>query len=391
MNPHLQVIPARPVADFDVTDLLIRVSPPAGKEGAPLDLVLSIDTSGSMYGLPLALAREAAAQTLPRLRPEDRVALVSFASGPVLHTPLQPVGDGRTLLTCLEALRASGSTALHAGWQLGAGLLLGARHPRRLASVLLLTDGKPNLGETRAPALADDLRDALTKGVSTSVVGAGLRYNEGLLERLADAGDGHFHHAEHPRELPALFQTELHHLQATVGRSATLRVEGVEVLDVLNDLPQSGYDLSLPPLRAAQELKLVLRVRVRGGQGMNIKLRWTDLNGKPQVQELDCVLPSLDGEPPAEHPEVVQERATLLAARAQRELAQQLDTGDVGRALDTLTLSRRRLLRAQTHGALIDRELLELEALEFRMARGEHRAASKQARSQAYSKSTGRR
>lgn len=58
------------------------------------------------------------------------------------------------------------------------------------------------------------------QGVNTSVVGTGLQYNEKLLERLAEAGDGHFHHAERPHELGQLLSAQLAHLHGTVGRQA---------------------------------------------------------------------------------------------------------------------------------------------------------------------------
>ncbi|WP_373291393.1 hypothetical protein [Deinococcus knuensis] len=68
-----------------------------------------------MGGLPLEIARAAANGLLTRLGPDDRVTLATFSGGPVLHAPLQPVGDGRALQAHLSSLRATGGTALHAG------------------------------------------------------------------------------------------------------------------------------------------------------------------------------------------------------------------------------------------------------------------------------------
>ncbi|GGR61325.1 hypothetical protein GCM10008959_24130 [Deinococcus seoulensis] len=116
MNITFEVTPARPVpATPTVTDLLITVTPAATPGPAPLDLTLVIDTSGSMGGFPLEMARAAASGLLTRLGQDDRAALVTFSGGPVLHAPLQPVGDARTLQGHLSRLRATGGTALHAG------------------------------------------------------------------------------------------------------------------------------------------------------------------------------------------------------------------------------------------------------------------------------------
>lgn len=211
MNIQFEVLPARPLTNIpEIVDVLVRLTPGlVAAEVTPLDLALVIDTSGSMGGLPLALAKEAGEQMVRRLHPYDRVTLVGFANGPVMHAPLQAVDDGTALTRQLARLHASGSTALYPGWQLGLGLLMGARHPRRFSSVLLVTDGRPNVGERRPAVIADGVAQGLLQGVSTSTVGVGLRYNEGLLEALAGAGDGHFHHAEAAEELQPLFQTEL--------------------------------------------------------------------------------------------------------------------------------------------------------------------------------------
>ena len=393
MDIQIDALPAHPLtATPEIVDVLVHlfINQPAADE-VPLDLGLVIDTSGSMGGLPLDLAKEAGRQMLRRLHPYDRVTLVGFANGPTMHAPLLAVGDGVTLARQLDRLHAAGCTALHPGWQLGLGLLMAARHPRRFSSILLVTDGRPNVGEQRTHMIADAVAQGLLEGVSTSTVGVGLRYNEGLLEALADAGDGHFHHAEAADELYALFQTELDHLRRTVGRQVTLTLDGAEVLDVFNDLPRHGSTIGLPPLRSGQSLSLVLRVRASGGAPWRLTLRWTDLQAQVQRTVLESAFPLCPaGVERTERPEVAQERNRLIAARVQRQAAVLLDRGDVGRALDVLTHSRRQLLHAQDHGADVGLELGQLEDLARRIGRGDRGAASKKAKSQAYDKSTGR-
>ena len=393
MDIQVEVLPARPITAVpEIVDVLVRLSPSqSAAEVVPLDLALVIDTSSSMGGLPLGLAKEAGRQMLSRLHPYDRVTLVGFADGPTMHAPLQPVADGTTLIRQLSRLHASGRTALHPGWQLGLGLLMAARHPRRFSSVLLVTDGNPNVGEQRTHLIADDVAHGLLQGISTSTVGVGLRYNEGLLEALAGAGDGHFQHAEAAEELQPLFQTEVDHLRRTVGRQVSLTLEGAELLDVLNDLPRRGQTVGLPPLRSRQSLSLILRIRASGATPWSLTLCWTDLQAQVQKATLESVFPLCPaGVESAERPEVVQERDRLIAARGQRQAAAFLDRGDVGRALDTLTHSRRQLLLAQEGGADVGLELGQFEDLERRIGRGERGAASKKAKSQAYGKSTGR-
>lgn len=141
MTPQLTITPAHAAPLSPTTlDLLVRITTPTHTAAPPVDLALVVDTSGSMNGTALNQARDAIHALIHQFRPEDRVALVTYATGPTLQLPLLPLGDGLPLRQRLTHLRASGTTALHAGWQLGTGLLIGARHATRLSSVLLLTD-----------------------------------------------------------------------------------------------------------------------------------------------------------------------------------------------------------------------------------------------------------
>jgi len=316
MNPTIEILPARPLSSSpELVDVVLRITPPTPEDHlpAPVDLALVIDTSGSMGGRPLHLAQEAARQTIRALHPTDRLTLVTFASGATMLTPLLPVADGTHLLRAVDRLRARGNTALHAGWQLGAGLLNSALHLSRLPSVLLVTDGRANVGVINPATIAVDVAQSLGQGVSTSTVGVGTRYDEHLLEHLAEAGDGNYAFAETPEALSASFLSELKALRATVCRMARLSVSGPRITDLLNDLPRlADGRLALPPLRAGRPLDVLLQVSAQAGEQLTLQLDWTGLDGQTRAMEVNHTFAAvLPGQQPQDDPEVVHLRAGL--------------------------------------------------------------------------------
>lgn len=403
MKPTLELIPARPLHDTpETTDLLVRVTAPTlpQSETPPLDLVLAIDTSGSMGGQPIELARDAALQVVHQ-RGRAHLGLVTFSSEARVAAPLQSWGSEDPLHSALRHLRAGGSTALHAGWSLARDLLTApveAREsvrqvPHRLQRVLLLTDGRANIGLRHPNELAAEFRRGLAQGVSTSTVGLGRHYDEQLLETLASEGDGTYHYAETPQDLEGLFLAELDSLKTTFGRLVSLGIEGVEVLDVLNDLPRlPNGRLALPPLQGGRTLDLLVRVRAKAGDAVRLRVAWTGADGVRHTERLEARVPqSQSARDRHEHPEVVRLRGTLQLARLQRHIADLSDRGRVDDALVRLGEARGHLHALTAQGIELGDELRHLDQLQTRLRDGDHRTASKLSRSEAYRTRTGRK
>lgn len=74
----------------------------------PVDLVLVIDTSGSMAGAPLKEAQLAAASFIQLMSPEDRVSIISFSEQARIHQSLS--GNKAAIEHAVRGLHSEGST-----------------------------------------------------------------------------------------------------------------------------------------------------------------------------------------------------------------------------------------------------------------------------------------
>jgi Ca-activated chloride channel family protein len=111
------------------------------------NLVFLIDTSGSMQSPDkIELLKQALAQMVNALRPQDRVSIVTYAGSAGLVLPATPGGDKATILAALEQLYAGGSTNGGAGIELAYATARQNYIDGGVNRVILATDGDFNVG-----------------------------------------------------------------------------------------------------------------------------------------------------------------------------------------------------------------------------------------------------
>jgi Ca-activated chloride channel family protein len=164
---------------------LVPPAPEAGVAPMPRDLILLLDTSGSMAGEPLAQARTFARALVQGLTETDRLEMIAFASAPRRwRRGAEPATEEarRDALAWLDALTAEGSTEMREA------VARALRPLRRDAQrqVVLVTDGLVGFEHEIVAAVAQDL----PAGSRLHVVGVGSSVNRGLTAPAARAGRG---------------------------------------------------------------------------------------------------------------------------------------------------------------------------------------------------------
>lgn len=124
-----------------------------------LDVVLVLDTSGSMTGGPLAAAKAAAVEFITQMPAGTRVAVVGF--GATVRVASGFSADRRALAAAVNNLTARGETALYDALAATAAQLLAQAGPRR--SVVVLSDGGDTVSRASLEAAAAGLVAARTE------------------------------------------------------------------------------------------------------------------------------------------------------------------------------------------------------------------------------------
>ena len=161
-------------------------------ERPPLNLVFLIDTSGSMQDPDkLPLLQQSLRLILPELRPEDEVAIVTYAGSAGLVLPPTQATDTGAISAALNGLSAGGSTAGQAGLEQAYATANAMAAEGEVTRVLLATDGDFNVGLSDPGALEDFIARERDSGTYLSVLGFGRgNLDDATMQALAQNGNG---------------------------------------------------------------------------------------------------------------------------------------------------------------------------------------------------------
>ena len=193
----------------------------------PANLVFLVDISGSMGPEDrLPLVKSALKLLTAQLRPVDRVSVVTYASGTRVALPPTP-GDRKTAINdAIDQLRAGGGTYGEGGLKLAYAQARESFIPEGINRVLLATDGDLNIGETSQEALKKMIEGERKSGVTLTALGVGQsNFNEALMKKLADTGNGSYHYLDSLQEAHKVLVNEMTSTLATIAQDLKLQVE----------------------------------------------------------------------------------------------------------------------------------------------------------------------
>jgi Ca-activated chloride channel family protein len=246
--------------------------PEPSQSRMPVNVAFVIDRSGSMQGMPIAQAREAAIMAVNRLLPTDIASVVIFDNRIDVLAPAQPVADPAHFADLIRQVGARGSTAIHGGVLAGAAEVAKNRDPRRLNRVVLLSDGQANIGPSRPEEFAALGRLLLSQGISVSTIGLGLAYNEDLMLQLARASDGNHAFAREPTDLVQIFNKEFDDVLGSCAQTVSIDIELKAGIKPVRALSRDGTiegqraSFTLNQVYAATEHYVLLEVELDKSQ-----------------------------------------------------------------------------------------------------------------------------
>jgi Ca-activated chloride channel family protein len=199
----------------------------AAQQRPAANLVFLIDVSGSMDSPDkLPLLKNAFRLLTDQLSSRDRVSMVVYAgsSGVVLEpTP----GDQKfRIQEALARLSAGGSTNGASGIERAYQLARSTFVKGGINRVVLATDGDFNVGTVNFEALVDMAERERESGVALTTLGFGTgNYNDQLMERLADAGNGNYAYIDTLSEARKVLVSQLNSTLFTIAKDVKIQVE----------------------------------------------------------------------------------------------------------------------------------------------------------------------
>ncbi|MBK8856381.1 MAG: VWA domain-containing protein [Opitutaceae bacterium] len=202
------------------------------------NLVFLLDVSGSMnQPNKLPLVKESMRLLIGKLRPEDRVAIVTYAGNSGLALPSTAVRQAAEILAAIAELSPGGSTNGAMGIHLAYDVAKANFISGGINRVILCTDGDFNVGVTSQGELTRLIGEKAKSGVFLTVLGFGMgNYKDSMLEQLADKGNGAYGYIDTKREAEKMLVEQVNGTLVTIAKDVKIQVE-------FNPAKVAGYRL----------------------------------------------------------------------------------------------------------------------------------------------------
>jgi Ca-activated chloride channel family protein len=233
------------------------------------DVIVVLDTSGSMEGEKIEQAKTALTYVLEHLNPEDRFTIVEFSTGVRLYDrDLQPAAEAEDTVQWVSDLEATGGTDINRALLETMAMV----EPDRPSYVLFLTDGLPTEGEVEIPAILANAREAAPANVRLFTFGVGYDVDTVLLDTLVQEHHGSSAYVEPGERLDETVSAFYARVSTPLLTDVELEVDGVDVEEV--------YPQPLPDIFAGTQL--VVTGTYRDGGPATIRL-FGEVNGERQT------------------------------------------------------------------------------------------------------------
>lgn len=224
---QVEAFPSPNRKGYHVLHVGVKAREVAKADRKPSHLVFTIDVSGSMAQQNrLGLVKQALGLLVNELDERDRVSIVVYGTSARVVLPPTAATQRERLLEAIDRLSPEGSTNVEAGLSLAYDLAMKGFVPGGINRVILCSDGVANNGVTEAGALWQTVKGRASEGVTLSTVGFGLgNYNDVLMERLADQGDGQAVYVDTLDEARRVFVEQLTGTLQVVAKDVKLQLE----------------------------------------------------------------------------------------------------------------------------------------------------------------------
>jgi Ca-activated chloride channel family protein len=257
--------------------LPVRMDAEKRRDEPDVAMALVIDRSGSMTGLPLEMAKQAAKATADTLAADDLLEVIAFDSQPTRIVRMTPAKHGARIQTDIARIQAGGGTEIFPALDTAYQALSSTRAKRK--HVVLLTDGQaPSNG------IRDLVQAMAAEEITVTTVGLGTGADETLLRMISDVGGGRYYKVLDPQSLPRIFTRETEMVSRSAAVEEYFQPKLVAAADFLRGIDVAGAPflhgyvatkLKPAPAQEILESELGEPILARWHVGLGWSVAWT--------------------------------------------------------------------------------------------------------------------
>ena len=238
---------------------------PNGKRSG-IDIVCVIDVSGSMSGDKLTLVQKTLLFMIKKLDVTDRVSLITFSDdAKVLSNLLTMNPNGKENISgIVNRMQIEGGTEIILGVDSAMSLLSKRKTINKVTSILLLTDGIDNNGNTamkRLEKLFVKYDPLIASTYSIHAFGYGKDHQADLLNSVSSKKSGGFYFVEKEESIPQAFSDCLGEMMSIIADSIFIELTtqpGTVQYSMTKVYSESGdTSFRMPPVLAGEKKEAI--------------------------------------------------------------------------------------------------------------------------------------
>ena len=257
--------------------LPVRMDAEKRRDEPEVAMALVIDRSGSMTGLPLEMAKQAAKATADTLAADDLLEVIVFDSTPTRIVRMTPAKHRARIQNDIARIQAGGGTEIFPALDAAYQALTTTRAKKK--HVILLTDG-----EAPQNGIRDLVQAMAAESITVSTVGLGGGVDETLLRMISEVGGGRFYKVADPQSLPRIFTRETEMVSRSAAVEEYFQPKVVSPADFLRGIDIGGAPflhgyvatkMKPSPAQEILESELGEPILARWHVGLGWTLAWT--------------------------------------------------------------------------------------------------------------------
>jgi Ca-activated chloride channel family protein len=270
-------------------DIAVTIRMPGEAQARPAtSVVVVLDRSGSMHGIPMENAKAAASALVNALDAHDAFSIVTFSDRDELVSGMAYATSAHKAeaLRAIDQITDEGGTCTSCGISRGTTALQDTPIAGGIRRMVLISDGQANEGLWDRDELIDFAAAQTANNISISTVGVGLDFDEQTMIRISESGHGNYYFVKDTAQLASMFETELSGLSQTVATNVQLMIDTASGTQIdyaygypMNRLADGRIVIPVADLRAGETRKVVLHARISDANGQRFQLFWTQPQG----------------------------------------------------------------------------------------------------------------